>query len=93
MQTPKFLKIVFQTHSKSGAKTTDLLKDIKVYNLMAFNPVIIYVRGTDASRQVSDEFFQKKYDQLIGKIKTTNPECRAYRCRIAPCIKVQQIQR
>lgn len=84
LANPEGLKSDVQKHSKSGAKTTDLLEDIKVYDLMAFNTVIIYVGGNDASSQVSDEFFQKKYDQLIGHIKTTNPGCRVYICKVAP---------
>ena len=73
-----------QKHSISGAKVTDIINEIFVYDMMTFKEVIFSVGGNDASSEVDDACFEEKYDQLISQIKTPNRECKIYLCKIAP---------
>ena len=71
-------------HSKGGAKIQDLIEDISVYDMRNFETCIIYIGGNDCAKQTNLNSFVDAYDQLISLIKTTNPACKIYLCKIAP---------
>lgn len=81
---PKGMVQTLRKHSKSGAKVGDILGEIKMYDLMSFESVIVYIGGNDASGSTDIELFQEYYDQLLSIIKTGNSECRVYMCYISP---------
>ena len=71
-------------HSKGGAKIQDLIEDISVYDMRNFETCIIYIGVNYCAKQTNLNSFVDAYDQLISLIKTTNPACKVYLCKIAP---------
>ena len=71
-------------HARSGATISDITNDIGMYDLTAFQNIIISVGGNDSARKTEEELFEEKYDQLISLIKTSSPESTIYICKIAP---------
>ena len=63
---------------------SDITNDIGMYDLTAFQNIIISVGGNDSARKTEEELFEEKYDQLISLIKTSSPESTIYICKIAP---------
>ena len=75
-------------HARSGATVSDMVNDIALYDLMAFQNIIMYVGGNDSSGKTDEVLFEETYDQIISLIKTSNPGLhlqnsakRGYRCK------------
>ena len=68
-------------HSKRGARVRGILNEISMYDMRAFSEVIIYVGGNDVASQVDERL---KDDELTGKIKQANKNCKSYLCKMAP---------
>ena len=58
-----------QKHSKTGAKASDIVKDITSYSMKSFKAVVVFVGGNGASSKTDIELFEEKYDKLISLIK------------------------
>ena len=71
-------------HARSGVTISDIVNDIDLYDLTAFQNIIIYVGGNDSYEKTDEVLFEETYDQLISLIKTSNPDSTVYICTIAP---------
>lgn len=81
---PKGLKQHVYRNGIPGARVGDILDDIKVYNLINFTRIIIYVGGNDSSGQTDMKSFERKYDELIKYIKDQNSLCTIVLCNSCP---------
>jgi prefoldin subunit 5 len=81
---PKGLKVGVHKHSKSGATIQVLKDDVSMYDIKAFQHIIIYSGGNDASRRTDPELFEERYSQLIEHIKKENPDCEISLCTVCP---------
>lgn len=71
-------------HARGGATINDIANDIGLYDLTAFETIIISVGGNDSARKTNSEQFVESYDKLISLIKTSNPQSTVYVCKVAP---------
>ena len=60
----------------SGGNFEKIFTQIKVYDIMKFSHVIIYVGGNDASNETDIEYFEERFDQLLQFIKESNSQCK-----------------
>ena len=73
---PKGLRDNVVKNGISGGNIEKILTQIKVYDIMKFSHVIIYVGGNDASNGTDIEYFEERYDQLLQFIKESNSQCK-----------------
>ena len=55
-----------------------------MYNISKFESIIIYIGGNDASKNVTPESFEQKFNDLVSHIKSENPRCEIMLCELCP---------
>ena len=71
-----------------GAKIDTVCDKIKLFNLVEFKHVVVYVGGNNATNSQgmneTYEYYEERLDQLISYIKTENAECDFCICNMCP---------
>ena len=81
---PKGLENGVRICKKNGAKIKDIWDEVAVYDLKSFQNIIVCVGGNDSSSGTDAHMFEKKYDELVGGIRTANNDCTIYLCKVVP---------
>ena len=81
---PKGLENGVRICKKNGAKIKDIWNEVAVYDLKSFQNIIVCVGGNDSSSGTETRMFEKKYDELVGGIRTANNDCTIYLCKVVP---------
>ena len=82
--SPKGLENGVRICKKNGAKIKDIWDEVAVYDLKSFQNIIVCVGGNDSLSGTDAHMFEKKYDELVGGIRTANNDCTIYLCKVVP---------
>ena len=83
-----------ECHPISGATVDILIDKIRIYDLMCFENIVIYVAGNDCANVDSDMGYatiEEKYDQLLNYISEKSPESNIYLCTCSLCPRVDTL--